>query len=97
MKIDLVYELEMPKPWGPNAEYNCYWEAMEQIEAADRYGFDTVWAVEHHFTVEYSHSSAPQVFLSAAPQRPRNTPIGHGRGPLPPRSHLPSPLPLPTA
>jgi alkanesulfonate monooxygenase SsuD/methylene tetrahydromethanopterin reductase-like flavin-dependent oxidoreductase (luciferase family) len=78
MKIDLVYELEMPKPWGPNAEYNTYWEAMEQIEAADRCGFDTVWEVEHHFLEEYSHSSAPEVFLSAVAQRTKNIRIGHG-------------------
>lgn len=78
MKIDLLYEMEMLRPWGPNAEYDCYWEAVEQIEAADRAGFDTIWEVEHHFLEEFSHSPAPEVFLSAIAQRTRNIRIGHG-------------------
>ncbi len=78
MKIDLLYELEMLKPWGANAEFNTYWEAVEQIEAADRYGFHTIWEVEHHFLEEFSHSPAPEIFLSAIAQRTRNIRIGHG-------------------
>jgi alkanesulfonate monooxygenase SsuD/methylene tetrahydromethanopterin reductase-like flavin-dependent oxidoreductase (luciferase family) len=34
--------------------------------------------VEHHFLEEYSHSSAPEVFLAAASQRTRRMRIGHG-------------------
>jgi alkanesulfonate monooxygenase SsuD/methylene tetrahydromethanopterin reductase-like flavin-dependent oxidoreductase (luciferase family) len=41
-------------------------------------GFDTVWEVEHHFLNEFSHSSAPEVFLSAVAQRTKNIRIGHG-------------------
>jgi len=78
VKIDLLYEMEMLKPWGPKAEYNTYWEAVEQIEAADRWGFDTVWEVEHHFLEEFSHSPAPEVFLAAIAQRTANIRIGHG-------------------
>jgi alkanesulfonate monooxygenase SsuD/methylene tetrahydromethanopterin reductase-like flavin-dependent oxidoreductase (luciferase family) len=78
MKIDLFYELQMPRPWGPNAEHNKYWEAVEQIELADRAGFATVWAVEHHFLEEFSHCSAPEVFLSAVAQRTTDIRIGHG-------------------
>jgi alkanesulfonate monooxygenase SsuD/methylene tetrahydromethanopterin reductase-like flavin-dependent oxidoreductase (luciferase family) len=78
MKIDLLYELEMPRPWEPHAEYNTYWEAVEQIELADRVGFATVWAVEHHFLEEFSHCSAPEVFLAAVAQRTENIRIGHG-------------------
>ena len=44
-------------------------EALEQIEYADRLGIDYAWEVEHHFLEEYSHSSAPEVFLAAASQR----------------------------
>ena len=50
-----------------------------QVELADRLGIDYVWEVEHHFLEEYSHSSAPEVFLAAAspahaahPPRPRH-------------------------
>jgi alkanesulfonate monooxygenase SsuD/methylene tetrahydromethanopterin reductase-like flavin-dependent oxidoreductase (luciferase family) len=39
--------------------------------------------VEHHFLVEYSHSSAPEVFLAAVSQRTKNIRIGHGVALLP--------------
>ena len=81
MKIDLLYELQMPKPWSkPQAEgeYEVYWQAMEQIELADKVGFDTVWLVEHHFRTERSHSPGPEIFLGAAAQRTKNIRLGHG-------------------
>ncbi len=34
--------------------------------------------MEHHFLEEYSHSSAPEVFLAAASQRTKNIRLGHG-------------------
>jgi len=39
--------------------------------------------VEHHFLVEYSHSSAPEVFLGAVSQRTKNVRIGQGVALLP--------------
>src|SRR5215467_12049202 len=78
MKFDLLYELQTPKPHDERSEWRSYRQALEQIELADRLGFDTVWAVEHHFLVEFAHSSAPEVFLAAAAQRTRRIRIGHG-------------------
>ena len=78
MKFDLLYELQAPKPHDERTEYRCYHQALEQIELADRLGFDTVWAVEHHFLTEFAHSSAPEVFLAAASQRTKRIRIGHG-------------------
>ncbi len=78
MKFDLLYELQTPKPHDERSEWRAYQEALEQIELADRLGFDTVWAVEHHFLVEFAHSSAPEVFLTAAAARTRRIRIGHG-------------------
>jgi alkanesulfonate monooxygenase SsuD/methylene tetrahydromethanopterin reductase-like flavin-dependent oxidoreductase (luciferase family) len=78
MKFDLLYELQIPKPHDELSEYRCYHEALEQIELADRLGFDTVWAVEHHFLTEFAHSSAPEVFLAAAAERTKRIRIGHG-------------------
>jgi alkanesulfonate monooxygenase SsuD/methylene tetrahydromethanopterin reductase-like flavin-dependent oxidoreductase (luciferase family) len=78
MKFDLLYEMQMPKPHDARSEYRCYHEALEQIELADRLGFDTVWEVEHHFLTEFAHSSAPEVFLAAASQRTKNIRLGHG-------------------
>src|SRR5487761_2481954 len=78
MKFGLLYEMETPRPWHALSEYNTYWEALAQIELADRIGIDYVWEVEHHFLEEYSHSPAPEVFLGAASQRTKNIRLGHG-------------------
>ncbi len=89
MKFDLLYELQMPKPHDARSEYRCVHEALEQIELADRLGFDTVWAVEHHFLQEFAHCSAPEVFLAAAAQRTKRIRIGHGVVLLPNRFNHP--------
>jgi alkanesulfonate monooxygenase SsuD/methylene tetrahydromethanopterin reductase-like flavin-dependent oxidoreductase (luciferase family) len=78
MKFDLLYELQMPKPHDVDSEWRCYHQALEQIELADRLGYDTVWEVEHHFLTEFAHSSAPEVFLAAVSQRTKNIRLGHG-------------------
>ena len=83
MKFGLIYELQMQKPWSEGQEQKTYHDALEQIELADKLGFDHVWEVEHHFLVEYSHSSAPEVFLAAVSQRTKNIRIGHGVALLP--------------
>jgi alkanesulfonate monooxygenase SsuD/methylene tetrahydromethanopterin reductase-like flavin-dependent oxidoreductase (luciferase family) len=68
----------MPKPHDADSEWRCYHQALEQVELADRLGYGTVWAVEHHFLTEFAHSSAPEVFLAAASQRTKNIRLGHG-------------------
>jgi alkanesulfonate monooxygenase SsuD/methylene tetrahydromethanopterin reductase-like flavin-dependent oxidoreductase (luciferase family) len=78
MKFGMLYEMETPRPWNALSEYNIYWQALAQIELADRIGIDYVWEVEHHFLEEYSHSSAPEVFYGAVSQRTRNIRIAHG-------------------
>jgi alkanesulfonate monooxygenase SsuD/methylene tetrahydromethanopterin reductase-like flavin-dependent oxidoreductase (luciferase family) len=78
MKFGMLYEMETPRPWHALSEYNTYWEALAQIELADRLGFDYVWEVEHHFLEEYSHSPAPEVFYGAVTQRTKNIRIAHG-------------------
>jgi alkanesulfonate monooxygenase SsuD/methylene tetrahydromethanopterin reductase-like flavin-dependent oxidoreductase (luciferase family) len=42
-----------------------------------------MWEVEHHFLEEYSHSSAPEVFLGAVSQRTKRIRLGHGIVQLP--------------
>ena len=79
LKIDLMYELQMPRPWASaTAEADCYWQAIEQITRADELGFDTAWAVEHHFQTEYAHSSAPEVFLAYVAAKTQRIRLGHG-------------------
>ncbi len=78
MKFGIFYELQLPKPWAVDDEYNLLQHALDQIELADRLGYDYAWEVEHHFLEEYSHSSAPEVFLAAASQRTSRIRLGHG-------------------
>jgi alkanesulfonate monooxygenase SsuD/methylene tetrahydromethanopterin reductase-like flavin-dependent oxidoreductase (luciferase family) len=78
LRFGIFYEHQLPRPWDGGAERRLYEDALEQVEIADRVGFDYVWAVEHHFLEEYSHSSAPEVFLAAASQRTRRIRLGHG-------------------
>jgi len=78
MRFGIFYEHQLPRPWEPDAEARVLREALDQVELADRLGFDYVWEVEHHFLEEYSHSSAPEVFLAAASQRTSRIRLGHG-------------------
>ncbi|UUY01817.1 LLM class flavin-dependent oxidoreductase [Svornostia abyssi] len=84
MRFGLLYEHQLPKPWAPDDEHQLFKDALAQVELADRLGFDYVWAVEHHFLEEYSHSSASDVFLAACSQRTKNIRLGFGILPLPP-------------
>ena len=78
MKFGIFYEHQLPRPWDEDRELQLIQDALEQVELADRLGFDVVWEVEHHFLEEYSHSSAPEVFLAACSQRTTNIRLGHG-------------------
>jgi len=31
MKFGLLYEIEVPRPWGETSVANCFWEALEQV------------------------------------------------------------------
>ncbi|MFV0296268.1 MAG: LLM class flavin-dependent oxidoreductase [Hyphomicrobiaceae bacterium] len=78
MKFGIFYEHQLPRPWTERAERDLMHDSLTQIELADKLGYDYAWEVEHHFLEEYSHSSAPEVFLGAASQRTRNIRLGHG-------------------
>jgi alkanesulfonate monooxygenase SsuD/methylene tetrahydromethanopterin reductase-like flavin-dependent oxidoreductase (luciferase family) len=83
MRFGIFYEHQLPRPWGPDDEHRLLKDALEQVELADKLGIDYVWEVEHHFLEEYSHSSAPEVFLAAASQRTSRIRLGHGIVQLP--------------
>jgi alkanesulfonate monooxygenase SsuD/methylene tetrahydromethanopterin reductase-like flavin-dependent oxidoreductase (luciferase family) len=78
MKFGIFYEHQLPRPWDEGSELKLFQDALDQVELADKLGIDTVWEVEHHFLEEYSHSSAPEVFLAACSQRTKNIRLGHG-------------------
>ena len=78
MQFGVFYEHQLPKPWSEDDEFRLLQDALDQVELADRLGFGYAWEVEHHFLDEYSHSSAPEVFLAAAAARTRRIRLGHG-------------------
>jgi len=78
MRFGVFYELQLPRPWNQGDEHRLFQEALEQIVLADRLGFDYAWEVEHHFLDEYSHASAPEVFLGTAAGRTKTIRLGHG-------------------
>src|SRR5256714_8849731 len=90
MQFGIFYEHQMPRPWREGDEHRLCKEALAQVELADRLGIDYVWEVEHHFLEEYSHSSAPEVFLAACSQRTKNIRLGHGIVQTPPAFNHPA-------
>ena len=90
MKFGLFYEHQIPRPWHEGAEHQLFQDALAQVELADALGFDYIWEVEHHFLEEYSHSSAPEVFLAACSQRTTQIRLGHGIVLMPPAYNHPA-------
>ena len=57
MKFGIQYQLNVPRPldredWDPDDEHRIMKEALEQIEIADKLGFDYMFETEHHFLEE---------------------------------------------
>jgi alkanesulfonate monooxygenase SsuD/methylene tetrahydromethanopterin reductase-like flavin-dependent oxidoreductase (luciferase family) len=90
MKFGIFYEHQLPRPWDEGREARLFHEALDQVELADRLGIDFAWEVEHHFLEEYSHSSAPEVFLAACSQRTERIRLGHGIVLMPPGYNQPA-------
>ena len=77
MKFGIFFELSVPRS-ADHSERSVFENALEQIRLADELGFDCAWAVEHHFLEEYSHCSAPEIFLTAAAMQTERIRVGHG-------------------
>ena len=43
MKFGIFYELQLPRPWGPDDERALVQDARSQVELADRLGLDYAW------------------------------------------------------
>ena len=77
-KFDILFEIEVARPWDEGKERDRFHQALEQAAFAEEMGFDTIWIVEHHFLKEFAHSSAPEVLLGALAMRTSRIRIGHG-------------------
>ena len=82
MKFDLFFELPLADA-AHKDEARLYRELITQCELADRLGYNAAWLVEHHFMPGYSHSSAPDLLLSAIAMRTRQLRLGLAVVPLP--------------
>lgn len=88
MKFSILFEMQISKPTRA-LEAQLFRDCVEQAVLADRLGYHCVWEVEHHGLYEYSHSSAPEVFLSFVAARTERIRIGHGVTLLPFRYNHP--------
>lgn len=84
MRFGLLLGHQLPRPWAPGAERALFEEGLELVALADGLGLDRAWVLEHHFLEEFSHSSAPALFLAAASQRAPRIRLGLANTPLPP-------------
>ena len=60
--------VEMQAPPG-KSHYELTWEIFQQIEHADRAGFDVYSVIDHHFFPQFSISANPLALFAAAAQR----------------------------
>lgn len=74
MEIGLLFTFRNPPQWyRPDAD--LYGDTMDEIELADRLGFDGVWLAEHHFTDD-GWSPSPLTLAAAAAMRTERARIG---------------------
>jgi alkanesulfonate monooxygenase SsuD/methylene tetrahydromethanopterin reductase-like flavin-dependent oxidoreductase (luciferase family) len=78
VKFGVFFELSVPRPFTREGERKSVFDSIEQAVLAEELGFDQCWNVEHHFLEEYSHSSAPEMFLTAVAMRTSRIRLGHG-------------------
>jgi alkanesulfonate monooxygenase SsuD/methylene tetrahydromethanopterin reductase-like flavin-dependent oxidoreductase (luciferase family) len=88
MKFSLFFEMQMADPTR-DREAVLFRECLNQAVLADELGYHCIWAVEHHGLYEYSHSSAPEIFLAFVAANTKRIRVGHGCTLLPHRYNHP--------
>ena len=79
MKAGLIYEIETVKPFkSPTYEADVYRETLEQIELADRLGFDSVWTVRAPLLARIFLLLRARGFPRMRAGRTKRIRIGHG-------------------
>ncbi|MGO9837129.1 MAG: LLM class flavin-dependent oxidoreductase [Polyangiaceae bacterium] len=77
MKFSLFFEMQIDNPTA-SEEAQCFHDCAAQVVLADEIGYHAAWEVEHHGLREYSHSSAPEVFLAYVAAKTKRIRLGHG-------------------
>ncbi|HML00492.1 MAG TPA: LLM class flavin-dependent oxidoreductase [Acidimicrobiales bacterium] len=79
MEFGIFAQVFVPKfesDRDPMSEHRRLVDNLEMAVAAESHGYKYVWTPEHHFLEEYSHASAPEVFLSFVASRTQNIHVG---------------------
>ncbi|MFB3127376.1 MAG: LLM class flavin-dependent oxidoreductase, partial [Candidatus Acidiferrales bacterium] len=66
MRFGIYVEMQAPPE---KSHYELTWEIFQQIEHADRAGFDVYSVIDHHFFPKFSISANPLALFAAAAQR----------------------------
>lgn len=74
MKFGMLHLFESPRG---RSEREMVHEQIALMEAAEDFGFDSVWPAEHHFT-EYGFCASPALSLAAIARRTRRIRLGTG-------------------
>src|SRR5258708_26169293 len=77
MKFSIIFEAQLADPTRQN-ERQLFHDCVMQALAAEEFGYDRVWAVEHHALKWYAHMSAPEIFLTYVAAKTSRIRIGHG-------------------
>src|SRR5262247_1940284 len=88
MKFSIFFEMQISEP-DRKKEAQTFHDCVTQAVFADTLGYHCVWEVEHHGLYEYSHSSAPEIFLSFVAAKTKQIRLGHGVTLLPHRYNHP--------
>src|SRR3954467_244364 len=88
MRFSLFFEMQLSGPTRAT-EAQVFRDCVEQAVLAEALGYHCIWEVEHHGLLEYSHSSAPEVFLAFVAARTKRIRLGHGVTLLPHRYNHP--------
>ncbi len=59
----------------PRTSAQLYAELLEQVQAAEEWGFESFWVAEHHFH-EYGGIPRPPIWMAAAAERTRRIRLG---------------------
>jgi alkanesulfonate monooxygenase SsuD/methylene tetrahydromethanopterin reductase-like flavin-dependent oxidoreductase (luciferase family) len=73
----VIYDVTISDP-SRTREQEHFDALIEQVQLAERVGFDSVWHVEHHFLKEISHSSSSDVLLAAYAAATSTIRLGYG-------------------
>ena len=76
MRFGIFYEHQLPKPWNKGDEAKLFHDALEQVQLADRLGFDALWLAEHHFGAQSGMVSQPLMVALAAAMRTTRINVG---------------------